>query len=47
MLNVIPPYYVYDISGKFVKIGETVTNLNPFNSTSGGLAWSLATLTQT
>ena len=39
MLNVTSPYYVHDVAGKFVKIRGIVTNLNTFNTTSGGLAY--------
>ena len=39
ILNVTSPYFVHDVAGKFVKIKGTVTNLNPINSTGGGLAY--------
>jgi hypothetical protein len=39
MLSVASPYYVHDVSGKFVKIRGIITNLNTFNTTSGGLAY--------
>ena len=39
ILNVTSPYYVHDIAGKIVKVKGIVTNLNPVNSTSGGLAY--------
>ena len=39
MLNVTSPYYVHDVAGKFVKIRGIITNLNPINTTSGGLAY--------
>ena len=39
MINVTSPYHVHDIAGKFVRISGIVTNLNPLNSTTGGLAY--------
>jgi hypothetical protein len=39
VLNVTSPYYIHDVAGKFVKIRGIVTNLNSYNSTSGGLAY--------
>lgn len=38
-LDVTSANYIHDVAGKFVKIRGSITNLNPSNSTGGGLAY--------